>query len=423
MSISETYGSAARRTVTTSFGDIAYIEAGQGPVALFIHGVFLNADLWRQQLAALADLRRCIAVDLLAHGQSPCPPPGRELTLSLQADMIIALLDALKVEAVDLVANDSGGAVAQLIVARAPGRVRTLTLTNCEAHDNFPPESFEAVHRAACAGTLARGLSALAGDPMLARVSLASTFEQVEELSDETVLGFFGPFASPSRAEAVQAYVAGMDNRVTIDIRDDLARFLGPTLIVWGTADETFDVSWARWLAQTIPGTVRCVEVDGAKLFFPLERPDALNRELRELWINAELHDFVNRYLDAWNRHDLAEVMTAHSPDTVFTQRTGAIAHTGRDNVLQTFKSDLAQWPDAHWESIRRTVSENVCVLESIMTATAASPLEALGFTIGAGATVRGRCIDVLTFQDSLITQKDTYLDVIELLASGQSQG
>jgi len=113
----------------------------------------------------------------------------------------------------------------------------------------------------------------------------ATGFENPDALSDETIAGFFGPFAaSAARAEAVQSSVAGMDNSVTVAIRDDLARFPSPTLIVWGTADDFFDVAWARWLAATIPGTVRCVELPGAKLFVPAERPDAFNAELRELW-------------------------------------------------------------------------------------------------------------------------------------------
>jgi hypothetical protein len=53
---------------------------------------------------------------------------------------------------------------------------------------------------------------------------------------------------------------------------------------VWGTGDEFFGVEWARWLAATIPGARSIVEVDGARLFFPLERPEVLNRELRALW-------------------------------------------------------------------------------------------------------------------------------------------
>lgn len=121
-----------------------------------------------------------------------------------------------------------------------------------------------------------------------ARVVSASGFVSPDVLSDETIAGFFAAVAaSPGRARAVQGYVAGMDNSVTVVIRDDLARFEAPTLIVWGTADDFFDVTWARWLADTIPGTVRCVELEGAELFFPAERPEALSTELRSLWTGA----------------------------------------------------------------------------------------------------------------------------------------
>ena len=122
MSISTTasmvVGTTERRSAATRFGDIAFLEAGHGPAALFIHGVFLNADLWRHQLEGLADIRRCVAVDLLAHGESPCPASG-ELTMALQVEMILELLDSLGLDAVDLVGNDSGGAIAQLVAARA----------------------------------------------------------------------------------------------------------------------------------------------------------------------------------------------------------------------------------------------------------------------------------------------------------------
>ena len=277
-----------RRTVTTSSGDITYLAAGDGPAAVFVHGVFLNADLWRHQLDALSDLRRCLAPDLLAHGGSAVPATG-PLTMDTQAEMVLSFLDALGLDAVDLVGNDSGGAIAQLVAVRAPGRIRSLTLTNCDTHDNWPPAAFAPIHDLAVAGALADALGALALDPATARASLASGFERPDLLSDETVAGFFGPFAaSPARARAVQGYVAAMDNGVTVAIQEELARFRAPTLIVWGTADDFFDVSWARWLADTIPGTVRCVELEGAKLFFPAERPEALNAELRRLWTDTE---------------------------------------------------------------------------------------------------------------------------------------
>ena len=275
--------SGQRRTVPTPFGDIAYLDCGDGPAALFVHGVFLSADLWNHQLDGLADMRRCLAVDLLAHGASACPEPGR-LTMSLQAQMIVAFLDALGLDSVDLVGNDSGGAIAQLVAVAAPTRIRSLTLTNCDVHDNWPPEPFRPIYDMATAGALAGALAALATDTAAARAALASGFENPDTLSDETIAGFFAPFAVPAVAEAVQDYVATMDNAVTVAISDDLSRLDAPTLIVWGTADEFFDPSWAHWLAATIAGTVRCVELEGAKLFFPAERPQVFNAELRTLW-------------------------------------------------------------------------------------------------------------------------------------------
>src|SRR4029450_11316022 len=60
--------SASKHRVRAGSGTTAYAEQREGPVALFVHGVLLNGHLWRYQLAHLSGMRRCIAVDLLAHG-------------------------------------------------------------------------------------------------------------------------------------------------------------------------------------------------------------------------------------------------------------------------------------------------------------------------------------------------------------------
>ena len=64
-----------RKTATVDGERIAYVDAGDGgaPTALFVHGVLVNADLWRNVIFDVADLRRCIAPDLPAHGASPVP--------------------------------------------------------------------------------------------------------------------------------------------------------------------------------------------------------------------------------------------------------------------------------------------------------------------------------------------------------------
>jgi pimeloyl-ACP methyl ester carboxylesterase len=272
-----------RMHVTTpTFGEVAYGESGTGPASLFIHGVFLNADLWRHQVEALSDLRHCIAVDLLAHGESALPTG--HLTIGVQAAMIVEFLDAMGIEEVDLVGNDTGGAVAQMIAASHPDRVRSMTLTNSDVHDNFPPEAFVPIQELARQGGLVEALGALAADPESIRAALGTGMEHPESIPDDTLLGFFAGFASVERATALQDYIAGMEPSEMIAVRDGLARFTKPTAVVWATDDVFFPVAWAEWLETTIPGVVRSVRVEGARLFFPLERPDDLTRELRQFW-------------------------------------------------------------------------------------------------------------------------------------------
>src|ERR1700722_13410804 len=158
----------ATRFVETSPGRIAYAEAGSGPVALFIHGVLLNQHLWRHQLAELSDIRRCIAVDLLAHGDSEIAP-GQDVTVTDNANMLKEVLDALKIDKVDVIGNDSGGGISQIFAANNPQRLRSLTLTDCDTHDNWPPEAFKPFVEITKAGGLRGTLEAVLKDKSIYR--------------------------------------------------------------------------------------------------------------------------------------------------------------------------------------------------------------------------------------------------------------
>jgi alpha/beta hydrolase fold len=57
-----------RRFARTPFGDIAFVERGSGPVAVFLHGYPLNGYQWRNIIERLSDARRCIALDLMGAG-------------------------------------------------------------------------------------------------------------------------------------------------------------------------------------------------------------------------------------------------------------------------------------------------------------------------------------------------------------------
>src|SRR6201995_138305 len=120
----------------TEFGNIAYRETGKGAPAIFVHGVFLNGHLWDRVIEQLCDVRRCIAVDLLAHGKTGAKA-DQKLSFEAQADMLVAFCDAMGLDKVDVVANDSGSAIAQIFAAQHPERIDSLTLTNGDIHDNW----------------------------------------------------------------------------------------------------------------------------------------------------------------------------------------------------------------------------------------------------------------------------------------------
>ncbi|WP_431921215.1 alpha/beta fold hydrolase [Nonomuraea jabiensis] len=275
-----------RKSVQTPSGLVSYTEQGQGPVALFLHGVIVNGHLWRHQLAELADLRHCIALDLLGHGRSVAAP-GQEVTFQAQAEMLAQVLDALDIDQIDLVANDSGVGIAQIFAAGHPQRLRSLTLTNGDVHDNWPPSGFKGFLDMVAAGGLPERIAAMAADPDVYRGpdGFEGAYQNPQAVSDETVAAYIRPYLdNPQQITDLARFILAFDPAQTLAIEQQLKHLHVPTLVVWGTGDIFFPASWAHWLADTIPGVRRIVELDGAHLLLPEERSSELNAELRAFW-------------------------------------------------------------------------------------------------------------------------------------------
>ena len=271
-------------SVETRSGHISYASAGSGPVALFVHGVVLNKHLWRYQLTGRADIRRSIAGDLLAHGDTEITP-DQDVTVTANAKMLKEALDALKIDQVDLVGNDSGGGIAQIFPAINPERVRTLTLTNCDTHDNWPPDAFKPFVDMVKAGGLRDTLNAMLGDKNIYRSpgALGPAYEPPETVTDEDIEAYLRPLVrTEQRTRELQRFVAAFDNIHTRVIEPQLRKLQAPTLIAWGTDDVYFPLKWARRLAETIPGARPPVELEGARIFFPEERATKFSRLLRD---------------------------------------------------------------------------------------------------------------------------------------------
>jgi pimeloyl-ACP methyl ester carboxylesterase len=291
---------AHRHSIATRSGEISYIDIGTGPVALFVHGIATNAYLWRNVIGALTTprptqrpiqrpiQRRCIAVDLPLHGRSPVTA-GQDLSVAALAAGLEDFCDALGLTGIDLVANDTGGAIAQIFAARHPQRLATLTLTDCDTAGNLPPEEFKPTVELARAGNLAPTAVALFADlDAAAKVAFGAGYEHLDRVDPAVIRSYLEPcFATLERAREFERLLTALDEADLAAVTPQLRKLTVPTLLVWGTGDAFFDVSWAYWLRDTIPGTTGVVTVEGARLFFPDERPLDLVPHLEQHWAAA----------------------------------------------------------------------------------------------------------------------------------------
>lgn len=105
-----------------------YVEAGTGPPVLLLHGILVSSWAWRFNLEAFGRRFRAIALCQKGHGWSG---KGRDpYTLRSLADFVLAFMDHLELDQVDLVGNSLGGAVSLTLALNHPDRVRRMILVD-----------------------------------------------------------------------------------------------------------------------------------------------------------------------------------------------------------------------------------------------------------------------------------------------------
>lgn len=276
-----------RRFVETAFGRIAYIDRGTGSAALFLHGFPLSSFQWRGAIERLSHERRCLAPDLMGLGYTEVAP-GQSVAPAAQADMIVAFLDRLAIQRVDLIASDSGGAVAQLFLGAHPQRVRTLLLTNCDVEiDSPPPAVLPIIEWARC------GLYAdLYLEPWLQHKDAARSatglggmcYSDPAHPTDAALEEYLGPLvASDDRKALVNRYALSLTPNPLRGIAAALRKCTAPTRIVWGMGDTIFSPRSPDYLAGVLPCVTGIRRLEKAKLFFAEEYPDVIAEEARIL--------------------------------------------------------------------------------------------------------------------------------------------
>jgi pimeloyl-ACP methyl ester carboxylesterase len=286
--------STARRWMRTPFGEIAYVSEGRGRPVLFLHGFPLNGFQWRGAIDLLSPHAQCITPDLLGTGHTRSTVE-QDVGPDSQVLMLASLLDALGVSRVDVVANDSGGAVAQLFAVRYPMRVRTLLLTNCDTEIQSPPAAMLPVIDLARQGRFVdEWLAPWHSDHGLARSERGIgglCYANPAHPTDEALAMYFGPLMeSAERKAALHRYAIALGRNALLGIQPAQRSSRTPTRIVWGIDDTIFDAANADYLHKSFGNSRGVRRLSGAKLFWPEERPDIIAAQARILWESADFH-------------------------------------------------------------------------------------------------------------------------------------
>ena len=264
-------------------GTIQYRDSGAGEPIVFAHGLLVNGTLWRKVTPLLDAEFRCIVPDLpLGSHTAPLNENADRSPLGL-ARLIADFFEALDLDGVTLVGNDTGGALSQLVAAHHPERIGRLVLTPCDAYENFLPPFFRPLQWAARVPGL---LTALVQPARLGAVQRSplgfGLLIKHRPLDSEVIDGWIRPFLESGgvRRDATE-FLRRISNRYTIEAAERLREFDRPTLIAWAPEDRFFKLRHAERLADEIPNA-RLERIEDSSTFVSEDQPERLAELIRE---------------------------------------------------------------------------------------------------------------------------------------------
>ena len=226
---------------------IAYLDEGDGPPLVLLHGIPTSSLLWRDVIPTLAQTRRVIALDMLNYGRSD-KPERVDVSIAAQARILIGFMDALGLGRVDLAAHDIGGGVAQIVAVRHPERLNSLILASAICFDSWPIPEFEPLQDPDAEA----GMSVEEFDKML-RNFLPQGVVSADGLSDEAIAIMLSPWAGEAGKAALFHNFRRLNPEYTMAIARELDTINMPTLVLWGDMDPFQKPEYAQRLADAIP--------------------------------------------------------------------------------------------------------------------------------------------------------------------------
>jgi pimeloyl-ACP methyl ester carboxylesterase len=265
-------------------GTIRYRDTGDGPPIVFIHGLLVDGTLWRKVVPKLEDRFRCLVPDLPLGSHTLPMRPNADLTPPGLARTIGEFLEKLDLQDVTLVANDTGGALTQILLASGEhnDRIARVVLTPCDAFDNFFPPMFRPLQVLAHVPGAVYPVIQTLRAPALRNLPLAYGWLSKHRVPDDVSAGWVRACQTDKGVRKDTAKVlVGVSSRYTNEAAEKLPGFDRPVLLVWAPEDKFFPMTDARRLAELFPDA-RIEEVADSYTFVPEDQPELLARLVGE---------------------------------------------------------------------------------------------------------------------------------------------
>jgi pimeloyl-ACP methyl ester carboxylesterase len=228
---------------------IHYQEKGYGAPLVLLHGYTASAFAWKDVFDPLSEQFRVIAVDLKGFGFSG--KPDGDYTRRAQGDLVIRLLDQLKIDRAIFCGNSMGGEVSLHAAVRHPDRVSALILVDSSGVTVSGGGSV--TPGVAQWPVIGPAIAALAlTTDSLVRDGLRQCFYDKTLVTNEQVTAYYRPLKTRNGQHA--AYLAR--TQAAIDpIEPEIGKVWQPTLIIWGAEDELIPLEAGRRLNSLIAGS------------------------------------------------------------------------------------------------------------------------------------------------------------------------
>jgi 4,5:9,10-diseco-3-hydroxy-5,9,17-trioxoandrosta-1(10),2-diene-4-oate hydrolase len=262
---------------------VYYLHAGSGRPVLLVHGLVGSSANWRNNIAAVAKHASVYAIDLVNMGKSE-RVEGLDPGLSASANRIVAVMDALDLAEADIVAHSHGGAVALMLAALYPRRVRRLILfapanPYCRSSDPIVR-----IYSTWWGGFLARTLPYLPAP--IQRIALGQMYGGADRVVDSCLREVVDGLRKPGTLRHVLGIVRGWSTE-RAKLKSALRRVRRiSTLLVWGDRDCTVSLSSAIKLHRKLRASELVVLPGGGHAIFE-ETPEEANRIMID-WLGRD---------------------------------------------------------------------------------------------------------------------------------------